>query len=81
MKTLETIKVMVSGLKKQIQVQYSPISENAVFDICDLNGRVILTGDIIQSNTSINVTDLISRCYILLILDGDSVVSKKFEIA
>jgi len=80
MKTLESVQVLVSGFKKQIEVNYEPINEKALYDICDLNGRVILSGQISQEVTYINISDLIQKKYILLILDGNNAISRKFQI-
>ncbi|MFT4660199.1 MAG: hypothetical protein ACI8XB_000459 [Patiriisocius sp.] len=81
MKTLETVGVIVHGLQKLIKLDYQPISQKAMYDICDLNGRVILSGNIQDEITQINISDLISKQYILLILDGDMAVSRKFVVS
>lgn len=80
MKTLETLQVAAQGLKKLLCLDYQPTHSDAIFNICDLTGRVVLKGDLKETERCINVTDLLSRQYILLILDGDNAVSRKFCI-
>ncbi|TVR38335.1 MAG: T9SS C-terminal target domain-containing protein [Cryomorphaceae bacterium] len=63
-----------------LTVLYQPQTERALFDLCDLNGRILVTGEIKQNRTRVDVTDLYPDQYILLILDGDKVCSTKFSI-
>jgi len=81
MKSLESLQVLVNGLKKQIQLEYLPKTKQAFFDICDLSGRVIYSGSLFENGTIINISDLLSKKYILLIIDGDNAISKKFQVA
>ncbi len=63
-----------------LTVMYKPLTDRALFDLCDLNGRILVTGEIKQERTKVDVTDLYPDQYILLILDGDKVCSAKFSI-
>ncbi len=80
MRTLENLKVIMHGLRKQIRIKYKPMTDQVLYDICDLSGRIILTGSIIKEETLISVNDLMSNQYIILILDGDQAISKKFSL-
>jgi len=59
---------------------YSPKTTRALFDICDLNGRILKTGEIAEQDTKVKVAELHEDQYILLVLDGDEAASKRFEI-
>lgn len=78
--TFDRLEVKLFADGRKLGVKYRPQTERTLYDICDLNGRVILTGGIYDENTDINVNDLNEDQYIILILDGDKVCSKKFRI-
>lgn len=63
-----------------LTVNYLPKTDRALFDVCDLNGRILLTGEIESECTKVEVTDLYPDQYILLVLDGDKVCSTKFTV-
>lgn len=63
-----------------LSVHYTPSTERALFDVCDLNGRILLTGEIKEEITQVEITDLYPDQYILLVLDGDKVCSTKFAL-
>jgi hypothetical protein len=71
--------VEITGVNR-IEITYTPKTERTLFDICDLNGRILKTGGITKANTSVDVSDLYDDQYILLILDGDQLCSKKFRL-
>lgn len=60
--------------------QYQPKTDHALYDVCDLNGRIMLTGEIINDHTRVEISDLYPDQYILLVLDGDKVCSTKFAL-
>jgi hypothetical protein len=59
---------------------YKPRTDRALFDICDLNGRILKTGEVDKKDTKVKVAELHEDQYILLVLDGDEAASKRFEI-
>ncbi len=71
--------VEVTGINR-IEISYTPKTERTLFDICDLNGRILKTGGITKEHTAVDVSDLFDDQYILLILDGDQLCSKKFKL-
>ena len=77
---LDPLRLKLSSDQKILEVSYSPTSEKPLFDICDLDGRVLKTGIVSANSLKIKVSDLIDEMYILLILDGDEVRAKRFEI-
>lgn len=78
---LDPLRLKLSSDQKILEVSYSPTSEKPLFDICDLDGRVLKTGIVSATSLKIKVSDLINEMYILLILDGDEVRAKRFEIS
>lgn len=77
----DPLRLKLSSDQKILEVSYSPTSEKPLFDICDLDGRIIKTGIVSATSLKIKVSDLINEMYILLILDGDEVRTKRFEIS
>ncbi len=66
--------------EKRMTISYGPKTDRALFDICDLNGRILVTGEITDVKTSVEISDLYPDQYILLVLDGDKVCSTKFSL-
>ena len=62
-------------------IEYEPTTERTIYDVCDLNGRIVKTGSIEEKITEIDTSDLGSSNYILLVLDGDKVTSRKFKLS
>ena len=79
--TIDPLRLKLSSDQKVLEVNYSPTSEKPLFDICDLEGRVIKTGIVSANSLKIKVSDLINEMYILLILDGEEVRTKRFQIS
>jgi hypothetical protein len=75
------IKINMDSGSHEMNIGYIPKTDRTVFDICDINGRVIKTGQIRSERTTIALEDLENDNYILLILDGDRVTSCKFSVA
>lgn len=65
---------------EMITVGYRPKTDRAIYDVCDLNGRILLTGEIVEATTKVDIADLYPDQYILLVLDGDKVCSTKFSL-
>lgn len=65
---------------EMLTVAYNPNTDRALYDVCDLNGRILLTGEIVEAKTQVEITDLYPDQYILLVLDGDKVCSTKFSL-
>ncbi len=63
-----------------IVFHYQPQTDHALYDVCDLNGRIMLTGEIVDDQTRVEISDLYPDQYILLVLDGDKVCSTKFAL-
>ncbi len=76
----QTIQIKANGAAKQIEIDYAPQTERTLYDICDVNGRILKTGAITSQSTHVDITGLGSEDYIVLILDGDRVHSRKFRV-
>lgn len=65
--------------EEMLRVWYCPKSERSIYDICDIDGSVIKTGNLQEDGALIDISDLEKNEYIFLILDGDEVVKKKLS--
>ncbi len=80
LQTQEKININFDVGSDQMQVNYVPKTKRTLFDICDIHGRIIKTGNITNDKTTIKLEELACDHYILLILDGDRVCSRKFSV-
>lgn len=76
--TQEKISLHLSKDQKSLSVHYPQNTDRTIYDVCDLNGRILKTGDINGNHAEIDLSDLESRMYIFLVLDGDTMTSRKF---
>lgn len=77
---LNRLKVQVSDDQRYIDVDYNPGSPDALYDICDVNGRIIKTGKIDRDSMRVAVSDLLNSAYVFLVLDGDRIRTQRFTI-
>lgn len=77
---LDPLKINLSEDQSILEVKYESHTEAPLFDICDLEGRIMKSGKLSTSRLKIKVSDLINSIYIFLILDGDEVKTKRFQI-
>jgi hypothetical protein len=76
----QRLRVEVSSDQSYLEVDYNPSTPDALYDICDTSGRIIKTGKVEGRRLRVAINDLISSCYVLLILDGKDVRSKRFNV-
>jgi hypothetical protein len=76
----DTIELSIIEEKKLLVFNYISLTERTIYDICDMQGRILFTSPITELTTQVDVSGFISGQYILLILDGDKVCSKKFRL-
>lgn len=74
------IKINMGPGTNEMHIGYTPQTDRTLFDICDINGRIIKTGQINEKETKVDIPELENDNYILLILDGDRVCSCKFSL-
>ena len=77
---LDPLKLSLSEDNTFLEVKYQCNTDSPLFDICDLQGRIIKSGKLNADNFRIKVNDLMNQMYIFLVLDGDNIRSKKFKI-
>lgn len=63
-----------------LRFEYEPLTDRAIFDICDLNGKVMRTGTLDNPTTEIDISGFQEGEYLLLVLDGEKVVKQKVRI-
>ncbi len=79
--TEEQIQINGDPSSGVIELNYTPKTTRTLFDICDLNGRILKTGKITHENTAIELSDLSEEShFIILVLDGDRVCSRKLQL-
>jgi len=79
-KKKDQVMIKLDPRANTLTFSYAPKTTRALFDICDLNGRILKTGEIAEVDTKVLVSELHEDQYILLVLDGDEAASKRFEI-
>lgn len=75
------LNIMIDEGQDKLNLEYKPKSEKPIYDICDEDGNIIKSGKLDLLRTEISVKDLFNAVYVLLILDGDQIRSKKFTIS
>ncbi len=80
-RTEELIQIDVRPATAHLHLSYERRTERTIFDICDLHGRILKTGIMAKDYMRIPVAELATNHYVLLVLDGDRVYSRKFSIS
>jgi hypothetical protein len=78
---LRAFQLKLDRQQAHLEISYTPKSDRPTYDICDLEGRVIKSGLVKRKKMRLKVNDLINSSYMLLILDGEHVTSKRFQIS
>ena len=79
--TNEQLSISFDDQAGEICVHYKPGTEKALFDICDMDGRVIHTGAM-DDHTRIPTRDLNrGAIYVIWVVDGDRVLNARFNLA
>jgi hypothetical protein len=74
------IRLRVDQIERLLMFDYEPGSDDALFDICDRNGRIVKTGEVSGPETRVRITDLDGEEYYLMVLDGEVSVVKPFQL-
>lgn len=74
------LKVELNAGQTALDVNYQPTTK-ALFDICDSDGRILKSGRFEPGSTRVIVEDLLNAVYVFLILDGERIRSRRFEIS
>lgn len=75
------IRVRIDQLERLLMFDYEPGTEDALFDICDNQGRIVKTGEVRGPVTRVRVTDLDGEEYYLMVLDGETSAVKPFHLS
>jgi hypothetical protein len=76
-----TISVRIDQIERLLMFDYEPGTEDALFDICDSQGRIVKTGEVSGPVTRVRITDLNSEEYYLMVLDGDTSTVEPFQLS
>lgn len=77
----ERIELNVCHSKDYLNISYKRNTDRALFDICDINGRILKTGKMHRDYVQVPLDELENNHYVLLILDGDRVYNQKFTLS
>jgi len=76
----EKLDIVIDDSKSELKINFSAETSRAIYDVCDFSGKILKTGPLTKQEIFIDLSDLASDRYILLILDGDRVFSRQFNI-
>lgn len=74
------IRVRVDQIERLLMFDYEPDTRDALFDICDSEGRIVKTGEVNGPETRVRITDLDGDEYYLMVLDGEISTVKPFQL-
>lgn len=76
----DPIRIRIDQLERLLMFDYEPGTEGALYDICDRNGRIVKTGDILGRQTRVRLTDVHGEEFYLMVLDGETSTVKPFHL-
>ena len=80
-KTAEISEAQMMVDDKSVQIYYRPSFENAVYDVCSLEGRILFTGKLeMKANTVVDMSAYSEGSYNLFIIDGSQVHKRRFKL-
>lgn len=74
------IRLRVDQIERLLMFDYEPGTDEALFDICDHNGRIVKTGEVNGPETRVRITDLDGQEYYLMVLDGEVSTVQPFQL-
>jgi hypothetical protein len=74
------VRVRIDQIERLLMFDYEPGSADALFDICDRQGRIVKTGEVRGPVTRVRITDLDGEEYYLMVLDGELSTVKPFQL-
>lgn len=74
------IRVRIDQIERLLMFDYEPGTRDALFDICDQNGRIVKTGEVNGPETRVRITDLDGEEYYLMVLDGETSTVRPFQL-
>ena len=78
--TKELAGIELNVEERVLKIHYTPKTERAMFDICDVEGRIILTGQLSQSPAVIELTEnfQLGNSYVIWVVDGSEMSKSRF---
>ncbi|MFB6257732.1 MAG: hypothetical protein ABEH38_03485 [Flavobacteriales bacterium] len=76
---MDEIKLHTDDEDQVLKIWYEPRTSHSIYDICDMDGSVVKTGQMESDGARIDISDLQRRKYYLLILDGEEVVQRSLS--
>ncbi len=70
----------IDQIERTLMFEYEPGTRKAIFDICDISGHIVKTGEVNGPATSVRVTDLDGEDYYLMVLDGELSTVEPFQL-
>lgn len=65
------LKIRVNKAEQLLMFDYEPGTEEALFDLCTMDGHILRTGDIKGPVTRIRLTDVVDQDMVLMVIDGE----------
>ncbi len=78
---MEEIDVSQATDPDRLLVKYTPKNKDAIYDVCDLDGRVISTGKLDDDLTEICIEKLGKERYMLWVVDGSEIIKSLFKVS
>ena len=75
------LEVKVDTSSNRMVIHYAPRTERTLYDLCDMNGRVLKTGVINATETILELNGLKGTKFVMLVVDGDQVISQRISVA
>jgi hypothetical protein len=75
------VKLEIDKGGSTLQVDFQRESSQTTYDICDLHGRILQSGEIDSAQTSVKLSGFENGQYIVLILDGNRFHTEKFQLS
>jgi hypothetical protein len=65
------LKIRIDRIEQFLMFDYEPGSEDALFDLCTLDGTILKTGEIKGPVTRVRLKDVQDGELVLMVLDGE----------
>ncbi len=76
----DLVKISTCACGTEIDVSYQRKTDRVIYDICDRNGRILSSAEMVSNTTKIQIGHLANQKYILMIVDGYDVNCRKFSV-
>lgn len=77
---INRLNIQLNDNQDFLEIHYKPGTSDALYDICDENGRILKTGKLDRKQMRVSVQDLLNSAYVFLVLDGEQIRTRRFTI-